>query len=156
VVVTRPVLALAAALTLAACTRTAAPADVRVAVGAQQVDVHPVQYCLDGTGTRYKTTPPILEVSPDSAVTLTVPTEVAKRGWSVQVFDEKLVKKIGEVEVPKGKQAYTGINTSDVVPPAYYLVIVEKKGGACGSFSGAWPVGFLRAGGELGSTPPSG
>ena len=39
------------------------------------------------------------------------------------------------------------INTSDVVPPAFYLVVVEKKGGDCGEFSGAWPVGFLRAGG---------
>jgi hypothetical protein len=141
---------------LAGCSRTATPADVRVAVGAQQVEVHPVQYCLDGTGTRYRTTPPIIEVSPDSAVTLTVPDEVAKHGWSVQVFDEKLVKKLGVVEVPKGKQAYTGINTSDVVPPAYYLVIVENKGGACGSFSGAWPVGFLRAGGATSSTSSSG
>ena len=45
------------------------------------------------------------------------------------------------------------INTSDVVPPAFYLVVVEKKGGACGEFSGAWPVGFLRAGGDLSGTP---
>jgi len=47
------------------------------------------------------------------------------------------------------------INTSDVVPVAFYLVVVEKKGGACGEFSGAWPVGFLRAGGDLSGTPSS-
>jgi len=26
-------------------------------------------------------------------------------------------------------------------------VVVEDKGGDCGEFSGAWPVGFIRAGG---------
>ena len=41
--------------------------------------------------------------SPDSPITLTVPDAVAERGWSVQVFDEKLEKKLGEVDVPKGK-----------------------------------------------------
>jgi len=26
-------------------------------------------------------------------------------------------------------------------------VVVKDKGGDCGEFSGAWPVGFIRAGG---------
>ena len=132
---------------LAGCGRgaAAAPKDVEVSVGSQQVPVHPTQYCLDGDGKRYDTTPPIIEVSPDSAITLTVPASVAKQGWSVQVFDEKLEEPLGEVDVPKGQKVFDEINTSDVVPPAFYLVIVEKKGGACGEFSGAWPVGFLRA-----------
>jgi glucose/arabinose dehydrogenase len=144
-------------LVLAGCGRgqAAAPQDVKVAVGSQQVPVHPTQYCLDGDGKRYDTTPPIIEVSPDSTIALTVPPSVAQRGWSVQVFDEKLEQPIGEVDVPKGKEVYDEINTSDVVPPAFYLVVVEKKGGACGEFSGAWPVGFLRAGGTLGGTPSS-
>jgi hypothetical protein len=135
-------------LVLAGCGNSAAatPQDVRIAVGTQQVSVHPTQYCLDGTGKRYDTTPPILEVAPHSPVTITVPDAVAARGWDIQVFDEKLQNKLGSVSVPKGKQAFTDVNTSDVVPPAFYLVIVEKKGGACGQFSGAWPVGFLRAG----------
>jgi Protein of unknown function (DUF2771) len=151
VVVSKRLGAALALLLLAGCGQGAAsgPADVRVAVGAQQLDVHPAQYCLNGTGKRYTLTPPILEVAPDAGVTITVPDEVARRGWSVQVFDEKLVDKLGVVQVPKGRQAFTDINTSDVVPPAYYLVVVENKGGACGEFSGAWPVGFLRAGGDL-------
>ena len=138
---------------LAGCGRgePAAPEDVQVSVGAQQVPVHPTQYCLDGDGKRYGVTPPIIAVSPDSPISLTVPLSVARHGWSVQVFDEKLVNKLGVITVPKGKQAYTEINTSDVAPPAYYLVIIENKGGACGAFSGAWPVGFLRAG----ATAPS-
>jgi hypothetical protein len=141
-------------LVLAGCGRDAAvPTDVRVAVGAEDVSVRPVQYCLDGKGQRYSNTPPILEVSPDTAITLTVPKAVAEHGWSVQVFDEKLEQSIGEVDVPAGADVFSEINTSDVVPPAFYLVIVEKKGGACGEFSGAWPVGFLRAGGNLGATP---
>jgi hypothetical protein len=143
-------------LVLAGCGRgqAAAPEDVDVSVGSQDVPVHPTQFCLDGKGKRYDTTPPIIEVSPDSAITLTVPASVATRGWSVQVFDEKLEQPIGEVDVPQGKRVFDKINSSDVVPPAFYLVIVEKKGGACGEFSGAWPVGFLRAGGEV-SGPPS-
>ena len=119
------------------------------------MSIKPTQYCLDGDGKRYDTTPPIIEVSPDSAIKLTVPASVARQGWSVQVFDEKLEEPLGEVDVPKGQAVFEKINTSDVVPVAYYLVVVEKKGGACGEFSGAWPVGFLRAGGDL-SGPPAG
>ena len=136
-------------LVLAGCGRdeAAGPENVEVSVGAQQVAVRPVQYCLDGDGQRYSDPPPIIEVSPDSAITLTVPASVAERGWSVQVFDEKLEEPLGEVDVPEGDAAFDEINTSDVVPPAFYLVVVEDKGGACGEFSSAWPVGFLRAGG---------
>ena len=148
----------AAALLLvlvAGCGRgsAAGPENVEVAVGAQQVAVRPVQYCLDGDGQRYSSTPPILEVSPDTTITLTVPESVAERGWSVQVFDEGLEETLGEVDVPEGEAVLDEINTSDVVPPAFYLVVVEDKGGDCGEFSGAWPVGFLRAGGDLSGTP---
>ena len=84
-----------------------------------------------------------------------MPESVAERGWSVQVFDEQLEELLGEVDVPDGERVFEEINTSDVVPPAFYLVVVEDKGGDCGEFSGAWPVGFLRAGGDLGGTPSS-
>jgi hypothetical protein len=148
---------------LAGCGREAAagPEDVDVSVGPQQVAVRPVQYCLDGEGQRYTNAPPIIEVSPDATITLTVPDSVAEQGWSVQVFDEKLEETLGEVDVPEGDAVLDEINTSDVVPPAFYLVVVEDKGGACGEFSGAWPIGFLRAGGDLsgipsGSPPPAG
>ena len=150
-------------LVLAGCGRgeAAGPENVEVSVGAEQVAVRPVQYCLDGDGQRYSNTPPIIEVSIDSTITLTVPASVAEHGWSVQVFDEKLEQPIGEVAVPEGENTFAEINTSDVVPPAFYLVVVEDKGGACGEFTGAWPVGFLRAGGDLsgtpsGSAPPAG
>jgi hypothetical protein len=141
-------------LVLTGCSRAeSAPPDVRVQVGSQDVGVRPTQYCLDGTGQRYTVSPPIIEVSPDSPITLTVPSDVAAHGWGVQVFDEKLERPLGEVNVPKGEAVFREINSSDVVPPAFYLVVVEDKGGACGEFSGAWPIGFLRAGGQLGSTP---
>jgi hypothetical protein len=144
-------------LVLAGCGRgeAAGPENVEVSVGAEQVAVRPTQYCLDGDGQRYSTTPPIIEVSPYSAISLTVPESVAEQGWSVQVFDEKLEEPIGEVDVPEGESVLDEINTSDVVPPAFYLVVVEDKGGDCGEFSGAWPVGFLRAGGDLSGTPSS-
>jgi glucose/arabinose dehydrogenase len=144
-------------IVLAGCGRdeAAGPENVEVSVGAEQVAVRPTQYCLDGDGQRYSNTPPIIEVSPDSTITLAVPESVAEQGWSVQVFDEKLEEPIGEVDVPEGEAVLDEINTSDVVPPAFYLVVVEDKGGDCGEFSGAWPVGFLRAGGDLGGTPSS-
>jgi hypothetical protein len=125
----------------------AGPPDVDVEVGAQQLSVRPVQYCLDGEGQRYDTAPPILEVSPGAKISLTVPEAVADRGWGVQVFDEQLEEIIGEVDVPAGERTFEEISTSDVVPPAFYLVIVEDKGGDCGEFSGAWPIGLIRAGG---------
>ena len=125
----------------------AGPGEVGVTVGPQDLSVRPVQYCLDGEGQRYDNTPPILEVSPDAAITLTVPEVVAENGWSVQVFDETLEERLGTVEVENGTTVLDEITTSDVVPPAFYLVVVEDKGGACGEFSGAWPIGFLRAGG---------
>jgi uncharacterized protein DUF2771 len=145
-------------LVLAGCGKGAAsegPAEVRVAVGSQDVAVRPSQYCLDGEPQRYTNTPPIIEVSPDSPIRLTVPAAVADRGWSVQVFDSKLDKELGVVDVPAGTEVFKKINTDDVVPPAFYLVIVEDKGGDCGEFSGAWPAGFLRAGGALPTAPAS-
>jgi hypothetical protein len=123
------------------------PPDVGVVVGGQDVTARPTQYCLDGEWQRYTTAPPILEVSPDTPISLTVPDGVAERGWSVQVFDEQLEETIGEVDVPAGTATFDEINTSDVVPPAFYLVVVEDSGGACGELSAAWPIGFLRAGG---------
>jgi hypothetical protein len=146
-------------LVLAGCGRDAAadgPAEVRVVVGPQDVGVRPAQYCLDGERERYTTTPPVLEVSPDARITLTVPDAVAERGWSVQVFDENLEETLGEVDVPEGEAVLEEINTSDVVPPAFYLVVVENKGGDCGEWSSAWPVGFIRAGGDLGAPSSSG
>jgi hypothetical protein len=144
-------------LVLAGCGggEPAGPPGVSVDVGAQELDVRPVQYCLDGEGQRYDSAPPILEVSPGATISLTVPEAVADRGWSVQVFDEQLENIIGEVDVPAGERVFDEITTDDVVPPAFYLVVVEDKGGDCGEFSGAWPVGFLRAGGDLSGTPSS-
>lgn len=144
-------------LVLAGCgSEPAGPPDVEVEVGAQQLPVRPVQYCLDGEGQRYDTAPPILEVSPGATISLTVPEPVAEQGWSVQVFDEQLEETLGEVDVPAGERVLDEITADDVVPPAFYLVVVEDKGGACGEFSGAWPVGFLRAGGDLSGTPADG
>jgi hypothetical protein len=161
-VVVRPTGVVLLLLLLAGCggSGSEGPGKVGVGVGAQEVDVRPTQYCLDGERQRYDTTPPIIEVSPDSTIRLTVPDDVADRGWSVQVFDEKLENELGTVDVDEGAAVLDDINTSDVVPPAFYLVIVEDKGGDCGEWSAAWPVGFLRAGGDLGaatssSAPPS-
>ena len=149
----------AAALTilfLAGCSGASEePGDVRVEVGPQDVAARPVQYREDGERVRYDNRPPVIEVSPDAIITLTVPEQVAQRGWGVQVFDEQLEEILGEVDVPAGEDRLAGINTSDVVPPAFYLVVVEDKGGDCGEWSGAWPVGFVRAGGDLGGTPSS-
>lgn len=131
------------------------PGQVRVQAGAQDVTAQAVQGCDDGEEVRYDTTPPIIEVSRDADITLTVPESVAERGWGVQVFDERLEERLGTVEVPEGEDRFAGINSSDVVPPAFYLLVVEDKGGDCGVWSRAWPVGFIRAGGDLGGAPSS-
>ncbi len=127
---------------------------VTVQVGDQRVRLDPTQYCLDGDGRRYDTSPPVLGAPPDTSIRLTVPDEVAAAGWSVQVFDEKLEQMIGEVKVDPGTTVFDRITTSDVVPPTFYLVIVEDADPhACSGLSGAWPVGIIRA--EAGSGTPS-
>jgi hypothetical protein len=138
----------------------AAPQQVKVQVGDRTVELKPSQYCLDGDGKRYDVTPPVLEAPAETPIELTVPDSVARQGWSVQVFDEHLEEKIGEVPVDAGTTEFDGISSSDVVPAAFYLVVVERKGGECGLFSGAWPVGIIRPGGGTSTAttapPPAG
>ena len=141
--------ALLLALGAAGCGRASdAPPQVRVVVGGQAVELSATQYCTGGEGHRYSTTPPVIESAPQTQVTFTVPDAVAAQGWSVQVFDQHLQERIGTVEVAKGKAVFTGISTSDVVPAAFYLVVVEDKAAGCHNLSGAWPVGIIRAAGQ--------
>jgi hypothetical protein len=132
------------------------PPTTSVQAGGQEISLDPTQYCLDGDGQRYQTSPPVLEVAPDTTIVLAVPDRVAAAGWSVQVFDEKLEEQLGEVDVPEGQTTFAEITTSDVVPPTFYLVLVEDSDPeACSGLSGAWPVGFIRAGTGAAPTSPS-
>jgi Protein of unknown function (DUF2771) len=143
------VLLLAGLTTLAGCGgsgsgESRAPL-VGVAVAGQEISIEPTQYCLDGDGKRYSVSPPVLEVTPDQKVRLRVSERVAEQGWSVQVWDEKIEEKLGDVEVGRGEQVFDEITTSDVVPATFYLVVVEKTDKQrCSGLSGAWPVGFIR------------
>jgi hypothetical protein len=138
---------LALALTAAGCSHGGqAPPQVKVLVGGDTLALDATQYCADGTGHRYDVRPPVVSAAPDTRITVTVPDAVAARGWSVQVFDQHLQQSIGEVRVARGKAVFDGITTSDVVPAAFYLVVVEDKSAQCHDLSGAWPVGFIRAG----------
>ncbi|MFQ1003512.1 DUF2771 family protein [Modestobacter sp. SSW1-42] len=136
--------------------RATAVPTLTVQAGGDPVTVQPTQYCRGGEGERYQVSPPVIEVAPDTTVVLTVADEVAGFGWGVQVFDEQLQERIGEVEVEDGTTVFDGINTSDVVPATYYLVVVQDSDPeACNGLSGAWPVGFIRAGGGTPATSPS-
>ena len=129
---------------------------VTVQAGGDPVTVSPTQYCRDGEGERYQVSAPIVEVAPDTTVVLTVSDEVAESGWAVQVFDEALQERIGDVEVDQGTTVFDGINTSDVVPATYYLVVVQDRDPeACNGLSGAWPIGFIRAGAGSPATSPT-
>jgi Protein of unknown function (DUF2771) len=136
-------------------TETTAPS-VTVGIGKDEVEVDPTQYCLSGEGQRYQVTPPTIAVAPDTPILLRVPQAVADAGWSVQVFDEQLQEKIGDVDVDEGTAEFQGISSSDVVPATFYLVVVEDADtDECSGLSGAWPVGFIRAeGGGAPTTPP--
>ncbi|MEU2350476.1 DUF2771 family protein [Modestobacter sp. NPDC049651] len=153
------VLLLAGLTTLAGCGDGGGSGESRaplvgVAVAGQEISIEPTQYCLNGDGRRYSVSPPVLEVTPDQDVRLRVPDAVADRGWAVQVWDEGLEQKLGDVEVDRGTQVYDEITTSDVVPATFYLVVVEDTDKErCSGLSGAWPVGFIRtAGGAAAST----
>jgi hypothetical protein len=124
--------------------REATAPSVTAQAGGDEITVGPTQYCLNGDGQRYSTSAPILEVTPDTTITLTVTDAVAEAGWSVQVFD-----------VPAGEATFSEITTSDVVPPTFYLVVVETSDpDACSGLSGAWPVGFIRTDGVAATTSP--
>jgi hypothetical protein len=130
---------------------------VTVQAGGQEITVDPTQYCLDGEGQRYPTSPPILEVAPDTTVVLTVSDAVAESGWGVQVFDEELEERLGEVDVEAGTTVFDGINTSDAAPATFYLVVVQDSDvDRCEGLSGAWPIGFIRADTGTATTGPSG
>ena len=129
-----------------AAEETTAPT-VTVRTGEQEVTVDPSQYCLAGEGQRSTATPPRLEVPVDTAISLQVPEALAADGWSVQVFDDQLQEILGTVEVDPGTAVFDGINSSDVAPAAFYLVVVQRRDpDACEGLAGAWPVGFLRSG----------
>jgi hypothetical protein len=149
---------------LAGCGGTAAgggsstaPPEITVQAGGDKIKAGASQYCLDGEGQKSSRRPPIVEVLPDTTITLTVPDAVAEAGWSVQVYDKELQEKIGEVDVPDGAAQFDEITTSDVVPPTFYLVVVQHSDpDACSGLSGAWPVGFIRTSGDVATTSPSG
>lgn len=108
------------------------------------MDVEATQYCLDGEGMRYAVTPQVLQVEPDETILIEVPDDVAESGWSFQVYEQGLQDDdlIGEVDV--GEEPSYELSTSDAVPAAYYLVIVQDAGAGCDGLAGAWPIGFLR------------
>jgi hypothetical protein len=158
--VRRPVAALGCAAllgVLAGCAGAAAgpPSGVTVETGGRTVPLEPTQYCLDDEAQRYAVTPPIIDVAPGTPIELAVPDEVAERGWSVQVFDDQLETRIGDVDVDAGTEVFD-VNSSDVAPATFYLVVVEDASSDCEGLSGAWPVGFIRAGGPIGGTAPAG
>ncbi|MGI8625202.1 MAG: DUF2771 family protein [Geodermatophilaceae bacterium] len=130
-------------LIAAGCSSDSAPT-VSVTVGDQQMDVEATQYCLDGEGKRYSVTPQVLQVEPDTTIVIEVPEEVAESGWSFQVFGQGLQDEdlIGEVDV--GKESSYELSTSDAVPAAYYIVVVQDSREGCSGLAGAWPIGFLR------------
>jgi hypothetical protein len=129
---------------------------VTVQVGEQELAVDPTQYCLAGEGQRYSRSPPTIGVAADTPITLRVPDALAAEGWSVQVFDDQLEELIGEVDVEPDTPVYT-VGSSDVVPAAFYLVVVQQADGdACEGLAGAWPVGFIRAQDGTENAPPTG
>ncbi len=108
------------------------------------MEVEATQYCLGGEGKRYSVTPQVLQVDPETTILIEVPDEVAESGWSFQVFGQGLGDEdlIGEVDV--GQEASYELSTSDAVPAAYYIVVVQDSGTECEGLAGAWPIGFLR------------
>jgi len=136
-------LSLSLLLIATGCSADSAPT-VSITVGDQQMDVEATQYCLDGEGRRYTVTPQVLQVDPDTPIVIEVPEEVTESGWSFQVFDQGLQDDdlIGEVDV--GQEASYELSTSDAVPEAYYIVVVQDSGEGCKGLAGAWPIGFLR------------
>ena len=127
-----PLLLLALADRLRAARGRAAPT-VRVLVGGQQVAVRPTSTASTATGQRYSITPPVLEVPPDTPITLTVPDAVAPHGWGCRCSTSSCEKKIGDVTRPQGQG---GVHRDHHVrrrPAGLLPGVVEDKGGPCGA-----------------------
>ena len=137
--------AVALALATAGCSHASpAPPQVTVLFGGDKLALDPTQYCDGSKLHRYDVRPPLVSALPGTRITFTVPDAVASHGWAVQVFDQNLKQPLGDVHVAKGTAIFNQITTSDVVPAAFYLVVVEDKSDACDHLSGAWPVGVIR------------
>ena len=154
----RPVVAMAGALgltlfALAAC--SSQPPTVSVTVGSQTEQLVATQYCLGGKPAFNQAArrPPVLRVSPNEPIVITVPKPVAQAGWQIQVFDSSLQNEIGQVDAGRAT-TYDQLSTSDAVPPEFYLVIVQNAGSGCEGLSGAWPIGMVR-GAEPGQPAPT-
>jgi Protein of unknown function (DUF2771) len=148
--------ALAVLVPLVAGCGSDGPPSVTIAIGDRTVQLRPTQYCADGKLQRYTVTPPVIAAPPATRVRLTVPRAVAGSGWAVQVFDDQLKTKIGQVEAGKAT-AFDRITTSDPAPAGYYLVVTEYgRSGTCQGLAGAWPVGVIRAGDTTPSAQPTG
>ncbi len=137
---------------LTGCGAAAAPT-VTVTVTGGSEQLAPTQLCLDGEAEFYDSaTQQVLRVQPGQRVSIEVSEDLAASGWQVQIFDRDLQTKLGQVDAGNAT-TFDELTTSDPFPAAFFVVVVQDASDDCDGLSGAWPIGFLREGGDL---PPSG
>ena len=126
------------------------PPSVSITIDGAGSKIPAAVYCIDNKAKVYgndNTADPI-QVKPDKKISISVPSTIADKSWSVQIWSvvsttgkplpERL---IGSVAAGKAK-TLDKITTSDAVPDRIYLIVTipeNPKSDAAGS-AGVWPV----------------
>ena len=110
----------------------------------------PTLYCIDGSAqlADEKSTTSALQVKPDTTVRIDVPDEVAKTGWTIQIWSVNdlpegavPLEQIGNIDAGNAR-SFDGFTTSDAVPDRYFVIVAlpeDPKCNAKGS-AGLWTV----------------
>lgn len=147
------ILALTGLAALAGC--SSGPPEVTMSVEDQSVTVPASMYCENGgpvvAGDEGAVSP--IRVGAGERITIEVPDDVAKAGWTVQVWttadsdDGTLLPSELITTVKVGKhESYDKITTSDAAPDNYYLIVAKEPMQGCPDAGGLWPLGFIREG----------
>lgn len=148
-----------ALLVVAGCSadKNSGPPRITVAIAGVTTTVPAAVYCTDGAPAVLpdSTAIPPVEVKPAQRIKVSVPSKIAERGWSIQVWsatdsDGTLVPGIKLSTLDAGtKGTFNDLTTSDAQPNRIYLIIVmapdpTSKSLDCRQAGGLWPVALVR------------
>lgn len=152
-------LVLALLVVAAGCSadKATGPPTISIAIAGVTTTVPAAVYCTDGAPAvrpDSSAIPPV-EVKQAQRITVSVPSQIAEQGWSIQVWsatdsDGTLVPGIKLSTLDAGtKRTFDGLTTSDAQPNRIYLIIAlapdpTSKSLDCQQAGGLWPVALVR------------
>lgn len=143
----RAVLSLFAVVLLAAACGSDADTKptIDVTAGNASATVEPTLYCVDGHAqfAEDDARTAAVEVKPDTKVVIDVPEDVAKTGWTIQIWTVNdtgngavPLEQIGNVDAGNA-ESYDGFTTSDAVPDRYFIIVALPEDPNCDAVGSA-------------------